>query len=34
MSVPEWALLVGALLLAMTLTSTWLQRLPLSSPMV
>ena len=34
MSVPEWALFGGALLLAMTLTGTWLHRLPLSSPMV
>jgi sodium/hydrogen antiporter len=34
MSVPQWALFVGVLLLAMTLTGTWLRRLPLSSPMV
>jgi sodium/hydrogen antiporter len=34
MSVPEWALFIGVLLLAMTLTGTSLRRLPLSSPMV
>ena len=34
MSVPQWALLVGVLLFAMTLTGTWLHRLPLSSAMV
>jgi sodium/hydrogen antiporter len=34
MSVAEWALLIGVLLLVMTLTGTLLQRLPLSSPMV
>ncbi len=34
MTVPQWALLIGVLLLAMTLTGTWLHRLPLSSPMV
>lgn len=34
MTVPQWALFAGLLLLVMTLTGTWLHGVPLSSPMV